>query len=275
MKEVKYDEIGPWSEIKIEIIRKYAAAYTQILSSNKLIKGFIYIDAFAGAGTHIKKGTGEEVLGTPRVALDIMPAFHEYHFIDLHAGKTALLQQLAKDRNDVFVYNENCNMALPERVYPRAKYADYKRALCILDPYGLHLDWRLMCDAGQMKSFDIFINFPIMDINMNLGKGDKSRILASDIGRMNAFWGDNSWEEHLHQKHVQPDLFGNERHFPEKKDVIVNAFKERLRDVAGFAHVPEPIPMRNKNNAIVYWLFFASQKPVASNIISDIFSKYT
>lgn len=32
--------------------------------------------------------------------------------------------------------------------------------------------------------------------------------------------------------------------------------------------------MRNSTNAVVYYLFFASQKPVAEKIISDIFRKY-
>jgi hypothetical protein len=32
--------------------------------------------------------------------------------------------------------------------------------------------------------------------------------------------------------------------------------------------------MRNSTNAVVYYLFFASQKPVAERIISDIFSRY-
>ncbi len=36
--------------------------------------------------------------------------------------------------------------------------------------------------------------------------------------------------------------------------------------------LPEPIPMRNSNGAIVYYLFFAAQQPVAANIVTDIFS---
>jgi hypothetical protein len=51
-------------------------------------------------------------------------------------------------------------------------------------------------------------------------------------------------------------------------------FRERLKRVAGFQSVPEPLPMKNGNNAVVYYLFFASQKPVAENIITDIFAKY-
>ena len=57
-------------------------------------------------------------------------------------------------------------------------------------------------------------------------------------------------------------------------DAIVAAFRKRLREVAGFAFVPEPLPMKNSTNADIYYLFFASQKPVAEKIISDIFKKY-
>ncbi len=39
-------------------------------------------------------------------------------------------------------------------------------------------------------------------------------------------------------------------------------------------YVPEPIPMRNSKGAVVHYLLFASQKPVADNIVKDIFRKY-
>jgi len=57
-------------------------------------------------------------------------------------------------------------------------------------------------------------------------------------------------------------------------DKIVAAFRQRLKKIAGFQFVPNPLPMKNSTNAVVYYLFFASQKPVAEKIITDIFSKY-
>jgi three-Cys-motif partner protein len=54
----------------------------------------------------------------------------------------------------------------------------------------------------------------------------------------------------------------------------VKAFQKRIKTVAGFEFVPDPMPMRNTNNAVVYYLFFASQAPVAKKIITDIFKKY-
>jgi len=38
--------------------------------------------------------------------------------------------------------------------------------------------------------------------------------------------------------------------------------------------VPKPLAMRNTRGAIVYYLFFASQKDTAEHIIQDIFRKY-
>ncbi len=78
----EFDEIGYWSEIKLDIVRDYAA-YSKILSAKSL--PHIYIDAFAGAGQHVSKETGEFIPGSPLNALDVYPPFREYHFIDLNA----------------------------------------------------------------------------------------------------------------------------------------------------------------------------------------------
>jgi len=59
-----FDQIGNWSEIKLEIIRKYAAAYSTILSKQRGLH-HVYIDAFAGPGVHIAKSTGTFVPGSP------------------------------------------------------------------------------------------------------------------------------------------------------------------------------------------------------------------
>lgn len=168
MATLKYDQIGYWSEVKLEIVKKYASAYSTILASRQYIKKYLYIDAFAGAGTHISKRTGEFVPGSPMNALLIEPPFPELHFIDLDGGRAAELRKLAGERSDVYVYEGDCNKILQDKVFPRCKWEDYCRALCLLDPYGLHLDWSVIAAAGQMKTIEIFLNFPVMDMNMNV-----------------------------------------------------------------------------------------------------------
>lgn len=154
------DEIGPWSEIKLDIIREYASAYSRILAAQKSPKLFhVYIDAFAGAGVHISRTTGGFIPGSPFNALLIDPSFHEYHLIDIESDKVAALRKITAGRKDVEVYNGDCDPILLNEVFPKVKYEDYRRGLCLLDPYGLHLNWEVVQTAGGMKSLEIFLNF--------------------------------------------------------------------------------------------------------------------
>jgi len=265
------DEIGPWSEVKLDIIREYAQAYSQILSAQKKLRlRHVYIDAFAGAGVHKSRSTKEFVPGSPLNALNVSPAFSEYHFIDINQARVGALQQVAQRRTNVFVHEGDCNQVLLTEVFPKVLYEDFRRGLCLLDPYGLHLDWQVIYTAGQMKSVEIFLNFPIMDMNMNVLKHNPETVPPDQAERMTRYWGDESWKSAAYS--TTGNLFG----FEEKTDneAITEAFRERLLSVAGFKHVSQPLAMRNSRDAVVYYLFFASPKPVALQIVKDIFKKH-
>ena len=101
-----------------------------------------------------------------------------------------------------------------------------------------------------MKTLDVFLNFPIADMNRNVFWRNPEGVDQSDIQRMNAFWGDDSWRRVAYK--AEQTLFGP---VDEKTDneAVAEAFRERLRKVAGFGNVPEPLPMRNTKGAIVYY----------------------
>jgi len=266
-----YDRIGIWSIIKLQIIEEYAKTYSEILSSRRKPSfHHVYIDAFAGSGKHVDKHTGELVPGSPQIALDIHPQFKEYHFIDIDGAKVNELRGAVAQRPEARVYGGDCNTILIEEVFPRVLRNDYKRGLCLLDPYGLHLKWEVIETAGKMESIDMFLNFPIADINRNVLWQNPENVTQENIQRMNNYWGDESWKEKAYSK--QTTFFGWQVKQP--TETIVAAFQERLRDIAGFKYVPNPLPMRNSKRAIVYYLFFASQQLLAESIIVDIFDKY-
>ena len=141
-----------------------------------------------------------------------------------------------------------------------------------VDKWDEILDWEVIKTAGQMKSIDMILNFPVMDMNRNVLWSNPEGVDPADIARMNTFWGDDSWKDIAY--HQQPNLFGEVWGIKESNRTIALAFKERLQKVAGFAHVSQPLPMRNSRGTIVYYLFFASQQQVADDIIKHIFDKY-
>lgn len=278
MNKSSISEIGYWSEIKLDIIQEYALAYSTILNNQKNPRfKHVYIDAFAGAGYHIAKSKGNLVWGSPLNALLVDPPFCAYHFIDLDRGNTEVLEMQAKSRTQgpydpetVNIYNADCNQLLLDKIFPLVRYEDYMRGLCLLDPYGLHLDWEVIYQAGQMRSLEIFLNFPIYDMNRNVLMRDSSKVNPKQIERMNRYWGDDSWKKVAYNS--SENLFGLEEKTSNKP--LADAFQIRLKKVAGFSYVPNPIPMRNTKGATIYYLYFASHKPVAAKIVSDIFNKY-
>jgi len=268
--KIVFDEIGRWSEVKLDILKNYAQAYSKILAKQPNLV-HVYIDAFAGPGQSVSRTTRGIVPGSPLIVLDVQPRFAEYYFVEENPAKAQALRELAGGRQEtIHIYEGDCNDVLIHEVFPRVQWKDLRRGLCLLDPYGLTLDWKVVETAGRMGTVDLILNFPVMDMNRNVFWRNPEGVDEADLARMNRFWGDESWRDVVYD--TRGDLFGK----PEKQsnEIIAVAFKERLRQVAAFAHVAPPIPMRNSKGAVVYYLFFALPKPVALKIASYISDKY-
>lgn len=269
------DEIGPWTDVKLDILKRYATEYSKIMTAQKSPSfHHVYIDAFAGAGVHFSKQLRSMVPGSPLNALLVKPPFREFFLIDLLGHRIQALKSIIGPRPDVHLLPGDCNDVLPREVFPKVRREDFKRGLLILDPYKMNLDWKVIAQAGGMGSLDVFINFPIMDINRNVLRHDQTTVDPADIARMNALWGDESWRTVAYSESA--NLFGDlEVEKSANNETIAEAFRRRLIDVAGFKQVPKPLAMRNKNNAAVYYLFFASQKGTAEDIAKWIMDKYS
>jgi hypothetical protein len=98
---LNFDEIGIWSELKLEIIQEYGSAYTKAFNNPPGLKKY-YIDGFSGAGRHVSKRDRAVVEGSPARALNVSPPFDGYYFIDLDPEKTDYLLSVSN-------YNSSSN----------------------------------------------------------------------------------------------------------------------------------------------------------------------
>ena len=89
---------------------------------------------------------------------------------------------------------------------------------------------------------------------------------------MNRIWGDESWQEAAYRP--VEDLFGIRQQKVSGNETLIEAYRRRLQEIAGFKHVPPPIPMKNSRNATVYYLFFASPNSTGDKIVRQIFNKH-
>lgn len=270
MDELELDEIGPWSEIKLEIIREYAKPYSQILAKQPNLH-HIYIDGFAGAGLHLSKESGQQVSGSPIRVVEVEPRFRAYHLVELNPLKAAHLRTLFASNPSVHIHEGDCNDILPEEILPTVEYRKYRRAFCLLDPYGLQLSWRVIDMAARMGTIDLLLNFPTMAINRGVLWSDPDRVRPSDVEQMTRFWGDESWRDATYQR--VDTLFGDEQAKLRGNQALVQAFRRRLIETAGFRHVPEPLEMRIPTGQVIYHLFLASQIETAARIIKGVFKR--
>lgn len=166
------------------------------------------------------------------------------------------------------VYPGDANIVLMDAIFPQVQWENYDRALCYLDPYRILLKWEVLVRAGRSRAMDVILHFPTGDIQRNVLRHDRSTVSEADIDRMNAMWGDSSWQDAAYVS--VPTLFGEDM----KKapiDNLLNAFRNRLINVAGFKSVSKPLAMKNKTKATIYHLIFASQKDVGLKIADYIF----
>jgi three-Cys-motif partner protein len=126
------------------------------------------------------------------------------------------------------------------------------------------------CELDR-ESIEVFYNFMIMDANMNVFMRNPTKVSPEQAARMDAVRGDRSWRTVVYE--TRQDLFGDVLE-KASNEVIAEAFRARLRDVARFRYVPEPMPMRNSRGSVVYYLYFASPNAVGADIVTQIFDKY-
>ena len=143
--------------------------------------------------------------------------------------------------------------------------------MCLLDPYGLSVDYALLEKIAGMKTIEIFFNFMLVGANRNvLWNIDPAKISPARAAMMTRVWGHDRWRDELYDR--EPGLFGDMR-TKVSNERVIESYRKRLLQ-AGFKHVPIPIAMKNRVNAPVYYLFFASQNETGASIVEQIFNKY-
>jgi three-Cys-motif partner protein len=204
--------------------------------------------------------------------VNVEPPFTELHFVEENEAKAAALARATKEDSRVRVHHGDANLVLLSEILPRCRFEDYARAVCLLDPYGLTVDWNVIRTIGQMKSVEIFFNFMVVGANRNVLWRRPEVVPPGRLLLMDRVWGDRTWTNAVYKQ--DQDLFGLTSPQKVPNEEVAAAYRKRLRDVAGFEYVPEPIAMKNTRGATVYYLFFASPSKTGHGIVADIFKRY-
>lgn len=254
------DVVGAWTEKKYEIVAYYATVYNNILEAYKQgtgTPGFhkFYIDGYASGGYAISKATGDIVKGSALRALEVVPKFERFFFIEMNKKRFEHLQRHVPTGEPVELFNADANAALPETVFPKVRKNRYERAFCLLDPYfETNLRWETIAAAAAADTIDLLIHFPVGSINRQVLRKD-GKYTPEQAKRLTNLWGDDSWKIVAYSNE---GLLFEEMQFKVTNERLVEAFRTRLVNHGKFLGASRPIPMRNSVGATIYYLIFAS-----------------
>ena len=270
----KEDVIGRWSEEKLGLLEKYLKAYARIMNSQKRkwLKAFHYIDAFAGSGQARVKDEERYIEGSPLRALQCDPPFDCYWFIELSPQRVEKLKSLQSQfpNRKVIIRRGDCNRILCEEVIPQITRKSKQRALIFLDPYGLQVEWTTVEALARAKTFDVFVNFPLMAVTRILKRDEPPTGWRMNL--LKKVMGDDSWVGKIYSN--QLTLFGEVLRVRDvmRAEWLARIYADQVSNI--FKFVSKPVIMTNSKNAPLYALFLASHNPTAVKIVNDIFNRY-
>lgn len=287
---------GSWTELKLEAFTKYVNAYLTIMNKNreKYNWKLIYFDGFAGSGCREKtmdnsasvenevllfddnikeeelcvyKSAAERILNIEQKGFDF------YYFVDINKTSNEALKirlsQYQKPGSQLVFRNEDANHQIRElaRALNEKKYL---RALVLLDPFGMQLDWASIERLAHTK-IDLWILIPTgVIVNRLLDK--KMELVYLD--KIKSFLGMTEEEIQLEFYRIESNqtLFGETSNIIKVGNSInriARLYISKLKTI--FEEVSEePLVLFNSKNVPIYHFAFASSKTTAKKIATDI-----
>ena len=272
---------GDWTEVKLDCLRKYLAAYRQIFVKNPKAQFFKtwYVDAFAGTGSRAQPSAvpetplfqdayadGEPAAfrdGSARIALGLTAPFDNYLFIEHRKKRVEQLQATVAQDFAALLPRCSFNHGDANTVLTTwCAQQDWSkaRAVVFLDPYGMQVSWKTIEVLAATKAIDLWYLFP-------LGMG-VSRLLRHDANiqeperkRLDDLLGTQDWHAHFYPKE-EPKQQGLFENAPEtvQRDASVERieafFNQRLKSC--FVAVAKGLVLKNSKDSPMFLLCFAA-----------------
>lgn len=236
---------GIWVKEKFYYLEHYLSIFS--VGMGKKWRGKLYyIDLFAGPGRcHIRE-TKEEIDGSPLIALKFN--FAKYFLFEANStcfkALTSRIRARAPEKlKNILTIPGDCNEEI-SRIDPPPSPS---LGIAFIDPTGIsQIAFETIRKLTARRKIDLIINFPEgMGIRMNL-----HQYTRKDENALTTFMGSGRWKRRFQQAPTSFDQACRE---------IANEYLENLRGLGYLAFDSDRIPVRTEQNALLYYLLFASK----------------
>jgi three-Cys-motif partner protein len=242
---------GAWVLDKKDYVERYLAIFTKGVSS-KWGGKLAYVDFFAGPGKNIIRETGEEVDGSPLLALE--RDFGRYVFVDVPEILVTLRMRLRnhpKLQRISFIEGD-CNLVIDDVL--KALPANHL-TLAFIDPTGLQIRFDTIRRLVQNRKIDLLMTIQFgMGIQMNLPQYIKSQGEA-----LTGFLGNTEWRNDVEKAGT---VFQAGRR-------ILDRYMAQLRTL-GYLDTKDREIVRNDQNMLLYFVVMASRHALGEKFWREV-----
>jgi three-Cys-motif partner protein len=259
---------GPWTVIKLEALEKYLSAFA--VASQKA-RVTLYLDLFGGRPDNRGRGTDEVFEGSALRAAQVVPPFSKLIVTELSrsaaADQRARLDLVAPGR--AIVREGDCNVVMPAELAKLDRDYRWAATFALVDQYSAEVRWETLRKIAAFKDPSAKTK---AEICMYFGPSFMLRGLHGPGGKVNAgyarrlddMYGNTRWRQIMAAREdgaISGDQAGKE---------LVNLMRWQLEEDLGY-RTTLPLQVRNTVNNKIFSLVFATDHPVGTKIMRDLF----
>jgi len=245
--------VGAWSKDKHHFLNRYIHAFTTSMKGKPAWSGLGYVDLFSGPGMCRLRETGEEIDGSPLLALGSSKPFDSLVFADISRDALHAIEERFKRRNAAIVpmtMPGDCNQNAPKIVslLPRGHLH-----LAFLDPTSLDIHFSTIRQLTAERRVDLIVSF--MD-RIDLVRNIKKNYYPNSRSNLDMFLGEEVDWRREYDSLPNTDATHVSR-------LILELYQTQLREI-GYTHFGD---RKRIAGAVPYYLlFFASKHRLGADL---------
>lgn len=259
---------GYWTEQKLAMLSEYLPRFT---TASTKAPETLYLDLFAGRDRNLSRDTGEEISGSPRVALDTTPHFSKVVLFELPNNASRLEADLRASYpgRDLEVIPGDCNQTIGPVLRRLGQGGDWRWAatFALVDQQAAEIKWSTLEALAEFRSgrykVELWLLFAPSMLPRGLASVDHDTVERFE-SRITAMYGNNAWRE-LYEGRRRGLLTG-----AQLRDELLNLFRWRLEKTLGYK-VTHHFEMKNTHGGPLYNMVFATDNEPGERIMRHIY----
>jgi len=242
--------VDEWLRDKHFYIQSYDSAFNVSMRGKWPYRA--YVDLLAGPGVCVTR-RGEEIPGSPLIALACKELFTHYFFNDVNSDYFKALEERTTRLlpANVRCFNLDCNVAA-EHIAAELPHPGTSLCLAFIDPYGWEVHLASIARLAQGRRMDLLITFHSGLIRR---WADRSPEQFADF-----FGGPEWYEEYMEARETTRRS---------RSRILLDIYEARLSTI-GYPYVADDVLIYNNQGRPIYHLVFASKSPFGKELWSKI-----